>query len=218
MESLKRFYERFKKIDKKKRTYLLAGFAVVLIMGWAFLSAALITANYTRAQLKGVPDEQKVDAEGIIITETKDGNKYFEIYGETGHYSNDHSIATLNNVIGNFYKDNKVSMSFQSSKGTYNEKTKEITLYENTFIVLEDTTSLTTDKLIWAGSDKDTIAEGHVVIKKNNEMVATAEKGIISAGYEKFKIVGHTTTKLYDKNSKNSSNSALDFNTKKGSK
>lgn len=218
MESLKRFYERFKKIDKKKRTYLLAGLAVVFVMGWAFLSAALITANYTRAQLKGVPDEQKVDAEGIIITETKDGNKYFEIYGETGHYSNDHSIATLNNVIGNFYKDNKVSMSFQSSKGTYNEKTKEITLYDNTFIVLEDSTSLTTDKLIWSGSNNDTHVEGHVVIKRNNEMVATADRGVISAGYENFKIMGNTTTKLYDKDGKDSSKSALPLNSKKGTK
>lgn len=218
METLKRLYERFKQIDKKKRTYLLAGLVVVFVMGWAFLSAALITANYTRAQLKGTPDEQKVDAEGIIITETKDGNKYFEIYGETGHYSNDHSIATLNNVIGNFYKENNVSMSFQSSKGTYNEKTREITLYDNTYIVLEDSTSLTTDKLIWSGSDKDTIAEGHVVIKRNNEMVATAQKCIIGAGYEKFKIIGNTTTKLYDKEGKNTSGSAIQLNGKKGAK
>ena len=218
METLKRFYERFKQIDKKKRTYLLAGLAVIFVMGWAFISAALITANYTRAQLKGVPDEQKVDAEGIIITETKDGGKYFEIYGETGNYSNDHSIATLHNVIGNFYKEGKVSMSFQYSKGTYNEKTKEIILYENTYIVLEDSTSLNTDKLIWSGSDKDTLAEGHVVIKKNNEMVATAERGVISAGYEKFKIMGKTTTKLYDKDGNDSSESALPLNNKKGAK
>ncbi len=218
METLKRFYERFKQIDKKKRTYLLAGLAVIFVMGWAFISAALITANYTRAQLKGTPDEQKVDAEGIIITETKDGGKYFEIYGETGNYSNDHSIATLHNVIGNFYKEGKVSMSFQSSKGTYNEKTKEIILYENTYIVLEDSTSLNTDKLIWSGSDKDTLAEGHVVIKKNNEMVATAERGVISAGYEKFKIMGKTTTKLYDKDGNDSSESALPLNNKKGAK
>ena len=218
METLKRFYERFKQIDKKKRTYLLAGLAVIFVMGWAFISAALITANYTRAQLKGTPDEQKVDAEGIIITETKDGGKYFEIYGETGNYSNDHSIATLHNVIGNFYKDGKVSMSFQSSKGTYNEKTKEIILYENTYIVLEDSTSLNTDKLIWSGSDKDTLAEGHVVIKKNNEMVATAERGVISAGYEKFKIMGKTTTKLYDKDGNDSSESVLPLNNKKGAK
>ncbi len=218
METLKRFYERFKQIDKKKRTYLLAGLAVIFVMGWAFISAALITANYTRAQLKGTPNEQKVDAEGIIITETKDGGKYFEIYGETGNYSNDHSIATLHNVIGNFYKEGKVSMSFQSSKGTYNEKTKEIILYENTYIVLEDSTSLNTDKLIWSGSDKDTLAEGHVVIKKNNEMVATAERGVISAGYEKFKIMGKTTTKLYDKDGNDSSESALPLNNKKGAK
>lgn len=199
METLKRIYERFKSLDKKKRTYLIAVAGVVIIMGWAFLSAALITANYTRAQLKGTPDEQKVDATGIIITETKDGSKYFEIYGENGHYSNDQKIATLHNVIGNFYKEDNVSMSFQSSKGTYNEETGQIILYENTYIVLEDSTSLNTDKLIWSGSDKETVAEGHVVIKKNGEMVATAERGYIGAGYENFRIEGKTTTKLYEK-------------------
>lgn len=199
METLKRIYERFKSLDKKKRTYLIAVAGVVIIMGWAFLSAALITANYTRAQLKGTPDEQKVDATGIIITETKDGSKYFEIYGENGHYSNDQKIATLHNVIGNFYKEDNVSMSFQSSKGTYNEETGQIILYENTYIVLEDSTSLNTDKLTWSGSDKETVAEGHVVIKKNGEMVATAERGYIGAGYENFRIEGKTTTKLYEK-------------------
>ena len=199
MENLKKIYEKFKGLDKKKRSYLIAVFAVIFVMSWAFISAGIITCNFNRAQLKGNEDEQKVDAVGIIITETKDGQKYFEIYGETGHYSNDHSIATLNNVIGNFYKENKVAMSFQSSKGTYDEKTGVITLYDNTFIVLEDGTSLNTDKLTWAGSDKETVAEGHVLIKKNKEMIATADKGFISAGYEKFKITGKTQTKLYSK-------------------
>lgn len=198
METLKKIYERFKKLDKKKRSYLIAVFAVIFVMGWAFISAGVITCNFNRAQLKGSENEQKVDAAGIIITETKDGKKYFEIYGETGNYSNDHSVATLNNVIGNFYKDDKVGMSFQSSKGTYDEKTGVITLYEHTYIVLEDGTSLNTDKLTWSGSDKETVAEGHVLIKKGKEMVATAQKGIIGVGYEKFKIVGNTTTKIYE--------------------
>ena len=202
METLKRIYERLKNLDKKKQTYLFAVLSVVIIMSWAFLSAVLITGKYSRDQLKGSPDEQKVDAIGIIITETKEGSKYFEIYGETGNYSNDHSIATLYNVIGNFYKDNNVAMSFQSSKGTYDEKTGVITLYDNTYIVLEDSTSLKTDKLTWSGSDKETVAEGHVVITKNNEMVATADKGFISAGYENFKIAGNTTTKLYERKEK----------------
>lgn len=199
METLKKVYERFKKLDKKKRSYLIAVLAVVFVMSWAFITAGIITCNFNRSQLKGTENEQKVDAAGIIITETKEGNKYFEIYGETGNYSNDHSIATLHNVIGNFYKDNEVAMSFQSSKGTYDEKTGVITLYENTYIVLNDETSLNTDKLTWSGSDKETVAEGHVLIKKSGQMVATAEKGIIGVDYEKFKIVGKTTTKIYEK-------------------
>lgn len=199
METLKKIYERFRQLDKKKRMYFISIFAVIFVMAWAFISAGLITANFNRAQVKGNQDEQKVDAVGIIITETKDGKKYFEIYGETGHYSNDHSIATLNNVIGNFYKDNEVAMSFQSSKGTYDEKTGVITLYENTYIVLQDNTSLNTDKLVWSGSNKETVAEGNVLIKKNNEMVATAQKGIIGVDYEKFKIIGKTQTKIYSK-------------------
>jgi LPS export ABC transporter protein LptC len=199
---LKNAYERFMAMDKKKRTYLIAIVGVVIVMMWAFISAGVITSNFNRSKLKNSENEQKVDALGVIITETKEGTKYFEIYGETGHYSNDHSIATLYNVIGNFYKDNEVAMSFQSSKGTYNENTGVITLYENTYIVLKDGVSLKTDKLVWSGSDKETVAEGNVIIKKNDEMVSTANKGIISAGYEKFKIIGKTQTKIYEKKQK----------------
>lgn len=203
MEKLKKFainiLEKYKSFDRKKRIYILVILAIVFVMLWAFISAGVITSNFNRTQLKNKENEQKVDAQGIIITETKDGKKYFEIYGETGHYSNDHSIATLNNVIGNFYKDNEVSMSFQSTKGTYDENTGVITLYDHTYIVLKDGVSLKTDKLIWSGSDKETIAEGNVVIKKSEEMQSTADKCIIGAGYDKFKIEGKTTTKVFSK-------------------
>lgn len=176
---------------------MLVVLAIVFVMSWAFISAGFITSNFNRAQIKGGVDEQKVDAIGLIITETKQGKKYFEIYGESGSYSNDHSIATLYNVVGNFYQDGEVAMSFQSSKGSYNEKTGVITLYENTYIVLKDETSLESDRLIWSGSDNDTVAEGNVKIKKSNEMIALADKCIISPGYEKFKIVGQTQTKIF---------------------
>ena len=167
-------------------------------MLWAFFSAAVITCKFNRAQIRN-KDEQKVDAKGIIITETKQGKKYFEIYGETGHYSNDHSIATLNNVLGNFYKDGKVGMSFQSTKGSYDENTGVITLYDNTYIVLSNGVSLNTDKLIWSGSDNNTIAEGNVVIKRTNEMMSTADKCIIGPDYKSFKIMGKTSTKVWSK-------------------
>lgn len=197
MKKLRKLFERFRELDRNKKIYFCTIFAVVFLMIWAFISAGVITSNFNRAHIKGKENAQNVDAIGIIITETKDGKKYFEIYGENGHYSNDHSIATLNNVIGNFYKDGKVYMSFQSSKGQYDEKDGKITLYENTYIVLENGLSLNADKLIWSGSDKETVAEGNVKIKDNNKIVSTAEKCIIGSDYEKIKIIGNTKTQVW---------------------
>jgi LPS export ABC transporter protein LptC len=199
MMGKRNFYSKFKKLDKRRRLYVILCLVVIFIMLWAFISAGIITSNFNRKQVNNKQDQQKVDAAGIIITETKQGRKYFEIYGENGNYSNDHSVATLNNVVGNFYKDGEVSMSFQSSKGTYDEKAKVITLYDNTYIVLEDGVSLNADKLTWQGSDKDTIAEGHVRIRKNKEMQSIAEKGIIGPDYKTFRIVGKTQTKVWTK-------------------
>ena len=198
MENFKNLYNKFCSLDKKKRLYIIAISSFVFIMLWAFFSAAIITCKFNRAQVRN-KDQQKVDAKGIIITETKQGKKYFEIYGETGHYSNDHSIATLNNVLGNFYKDGEVGMSFQSTKGSYDENTGVITLYDNTYIVLSNGVSLNTDKLIWSGSDNNTIAEGNVVIKRTNEMMSTADKCIIGPDYKSFKIMGKTSTKVWSK-------------------
>ncbi len=197
MDVLRKLLKKIREMDKKKRAYLFVILGIVFIMSWAFISAGFITANFNRAQVKDSVDGQKVDAIGIIITETKQGAKYFEIYGESGNYSNDHSVATLNNVVGNFYKEGEVAMSFQSSKGAYDEKAGTITLFENTYIVLKDNTSLETDRLIWSGSGKDTIAEGNVKIKKSDEMYALADKCIIGPDYEKFKIIGKTQTKIY---------------------
>lgn len=202
MDFLRKLLKRFRSLDKKKQAYLIGGFLTVFILLWAFISAGVITGNFNRALIKGSGDGQKVDAIGIIITETKENKKYFEIYGETGSYSNENNMATLHNVVGNFYKDGRVAMSFQSSKGTYDEKAGVITLYEHTYIVLEDKTSLESDKLIWSGSDKDTIAEGNVKIKKSDEMYALADKCIISPNYEKFKIIGKTKTQIYGKQGK----------------
>lgn len=197
MERFKTIFNNLKNFDKKKLSFIIALIVFVGVMGWAFISAGIISSSFNREQISGNKDEQRVDAVGVIITETKEGNKYFEIYGETGNYSNDRSIATLNNVVGNFYKEGEVAMSFQSSKGAYNEKEGSITLYDNTYIVLKDETSLAADKLVWLGNDKETVAEGNVKIRKGKELLATSEKCIICAGYDKFKIVGKTQTKLF---------------------
>mgnify|MGYP001122752249 FL=1 len=190
--------EKIKNLSKKQKAYVGAFCAIVALLAWAFISAGVITHNFNRSQLQTDQDRQEASIDGIILTETKNEKKYWEIYGEPGNYDSKNGVAMLDNVIGNFYDDeNQVSMSFESSKGTYNEKKEQIILYEDTFIVLKDLTTLRANRLIWSGKDIPTTAEGNVRITRKNELLSTAEKVEISPDYETFKIIGNAVSKVY---------------------
>ena len=190
--------EKIKNLSKKQKAYVGAFCAIVALLAWAFISAGVITHNFNRSQLQTDQDRQDASIDGIILTETKNEKKYWEIYGETGNYDSKNGVAMLDNVIGNFYDDeNQVSMSFESYKVTYNEKKEQIILYEDTFIVLKDLTTLRANRLIWSGKDIPTIAEGNVRITRKNELLSTAEKVEISPDYETFKIIGNAVSKVY---------------------
>ncbi len=188
----------WKDLPKKKRIYALVLLALGGILAWAFITAGVITHDFNRKQLESQGDEQEAVVHGIILTETKNEQKYWEIYGETGKWDSNNGIAQLNKVIGNFYKDNEVSMSFESSKGTYNSKQGDITLYKDTFIALKDGITLKADNLHWVNSHSPIVAEGHIRIQKGKELLSTADKIVISPTYDSFKISGHTVSKVYE--------------------
>lgn len=193
----------WKALSKKKKTYIGALAVIVGVLVWAFISAGVITHNFNRSQLQTDQDRQEALMQGIILTETKDEKKYWEIYGETGNYDSKNGVAMLNNVIGNFYDDkNEVSMSFESSKGTYNEKKGQIILYDDTFIVLKDFTTLRANRLEWSGNDKPITAEGNIRITRDKDFLATASKVEISPTYDNFKIIGNAVSKMYDNKEK----------------
>lgn len=193
--------ELYEKSNRKQRAYFFATLTVAGVLLWAFISAGVITHNFSRSQIQTDANRQEALIQGIILTETKDEKKYWEIYGETGSYDSKNGIAMLNNVIGNFYDDNnEVSMSFESSKGTYNENKEQIILYDDTFIVLKDLTTLRANKLEWSGTDKPVIAKGNVRITRNKDFLATANEVEISPDYDKFKIIGNTVSKVYKEN------------------
>lgn len=188
----------WKNLPKKKRAYFTILLALGGILAWAFITAGIITHDFNRKQVQSQGDEQEAIVNGIILTETKDEQKYWEIYGENGKWDSAKGIAQLNNVTGNFYKDNEVSMSFESSKGTYNSKEGDITLYSETFIVLKDGITLNADKLHWVNSHTPIVAEGHIKIKKGNQLLSTADKITISPDYSSFQISGNTVSKVYE--------------------
>ena len=159
----------WKDLPKKKRLYVIVFLTIGGILAWAFITAGVITHDFNRKQLAAQGDEQEAIVNGIILTETKNDQKYWEIYGETGKWDSRQGIAQLDKVIGNFYQDNEVSMSFESSKGTYNSQKGDIILYKDTFIVLKDGITLNADKLHWYNSHSPIVAEGHIKIQKGKE-------------------------------------------------
>ena len=190
--------ERFKSLSKKQKAYVGAFATISILLLWAFVSAGVITHNFNRSQIQTDQNRQEALIQGVILTETKDDKKYWEIYGESGNYDSKNGIAMLNNVIGNFFdEENNVSMSLESSKGTYNEKISQIILYENTFIVLKDLTTLRANKLTWSGKEAPIIAEGNVRITRGDDFIALADEVEISPQYDKFKIVGNAVSKVY---------------------
>ena len=194
---IKKAKQRWEKMNKKQRSYFILTVIISTILLWAFITAGIITANFNRNALRSDQDKQEMQVSSIILTETKDGQKFWEIFGETGHYSSNHKIAHLNNVVGNFYKDNKVEMSFESTKGLYNEETQEIILYENVFVVLLDETALQADKLIFDIRTKTIEVEGNVMIKKKKSFSAVAQRARIEDEYTRFRIIGKTVSKVY---------------------
>ncbi len=188
----------WKDLPKKKRLYVIVFLTIGGILAWAFITAGVITHDFNRKQLAAQGDEQEAIVNGIILTETKNDQKYWEIYGETGKWDSRQGIAQLDKVIGNFYQDNEVSMSFESSKGTYNSQKGDIILYKDTFIVLKDGITLNADKLHWYNSHSPIVAEGHIKIQKGKELLSTADKIVINPDYSSFQISGNTVSKVYE--------------------
>lgn len=184
-------------LNKKNIGYI-AIFAVILIgCLWAFISAGIITRDF-KAKLSNKELERKeVNIDNLLVTETKDGAKLWELFAENGHYDDQYSVAYLNDVIGNFYNDGVVTASFKSSRATYNATNKQIVLYDNTLIVYKDGSNVRANKIVWSGQNEKIVAIGSIRLEKPGEAVIYGTKAVLSDKLTDFQIIGRTKTELY---------------------
>ena len=189
----------WRNFSAKQKAYIISASLIAVVLLWSFFSAKILTTNLNRKELSNGGDSKQAVVEGVILTETKNEVKYWELYAENGTYNSNIDVASLNDVNANFYKDKVVSMSIRSSQGEYNSKTGTITLFDDTYVIIKDGLSLSADKLVWSGNDKPVFAYGHVLITKDAEFMATADEVEISADYDNIKIKGNTTSKVFNR-------------------
>ncbi|MBQ9245960.1 LPS export ABC transporter periplasmic protein LptC [bacterium] len=188
-----------KNILKDKRNIIYIGLLSIVILAcfWAFVSAGMITKSFKDKIIDKTYKNKEANIESLLVTETKDGAKLWELYADEGTYTDSDNIVLLQNLIGNFYEGNTVKASFQADAGTYNATTKQIILYNNVILVYEDGTNLQTERLKYSGKEEDIIAEGNVRIEKPGEAVIIGNKAILSSDYKDFHIEGRTETHFY---------------------
>ena len=183
--------------DKKSLAIIVSFTILVIACLWAFISAGIITKTFKDKIIEQTYNNKEANIESLLVTETKDGQKLWELYADVGTYTDTDNIVLLQNLIGNFYDDNKVKASFKADTGTYNATTKQIILFNNVILVYEDGTNLQTERLTYSGKETDIIAEGKVRIEKPGEAVVMGNKAILSSDYKDFHIEGRTETHFY---------------------
>lgn len=186
-------------MSKRKIAYIVILLAVVIGCSWAFIAAGVITKNFKKEALKSAGEKQEVNVQNLIITETKEDKKYWELYAEKGYYDSKNKVVILYNVIGNFYDKDEVVLSMESSMGTYSEEKKKVVLYDNSYFIYKDGTDVRADRFVWQGNDKDITAHGNVVIRKKGELRTFSNEAVLSEKMTNIKIIGRSRTELYKK-------------------
>ena len=121
------------------------------------------------------------------------------MYAKKGSYEGGSEIASLVEIIGNFYdNEGSVILSFEADKGTYRESDKTITLEGHARAVHKDGSSIRADKVVFKGKDDDIVASGNVRINRNNQLITESERAVFNAELTYFKIEGKALSMVYD--------------------
>ena len=188
-----------KSMFKSKKNIAYFSLFAIIFIGclWAFIYAGMITKTFKNKIIDQTYKNKEANIESLLVTETKDGQKLWELYADTGMYTDSDNVVLLENLIGNFYDGDKVKASFKADKGTYNATKKQIILYDNVLLVYMDGTNIGTTRLTYSGKNEDIIAEGNVRIEKPCEAVIIGNKAVLDGNYSDFHIVGRTQTQFY---------------------
>ena len=184
-------------MNKRNFLYLIVLVLIVSAVVWAFISAGVITKNFNNNILDSDSENKEVNIESLYVTDTKDGDKSWELFADTGHYDNIDNIIFLTGIIGNFYRDGKVLVSFKAKRGTYTTADKHIILYDDVVFVHKDGENIKADRITWKGKEEDISAYGNVRIEKPNQVVIYGEEAVLNPELDDFKINGRTKTMFY---------------------
>lgn len=173
---------------------------LILLSIWAFFVSSGITEK-----IKSAPDDltlsdEEIKVDQLVIVETKEGQKLWEIYADSGHYDNASNQVQLKSVMGNFYKNKKVVMSFKSPVAVYTNRNKEVKLTGGAKAATDSDIHISANELGWSGTKDQLTAKGNVKIRQSDKLLTVGDSSIFSSDFSNCKMAGHVKTSVYSKN------------------
>ena len=182
---------------KKRTKFSIIFIAICLVLGAVVAIYATKMTSEFKSLLSGESSVENVLVHDVVLTESKDGAKSWEVYAATGHYDFQKVVATLSDIVGNYYEKGEVVMSFTAPSGSYNSETKELKLFGGVKIVGKENARVTTNSISWVTSDDKIRAEGNIVINRANEVTALANKGSVSTDFKNFELYDNAEIRVY---------------------
>ncbi|OGI04342.1 MAG: hypothetical protein A2287_05075 [Candidatus Melainabacteria bacterium RIFOXYA12_FULL_32_12] len=185
----------------KKSVILTTVIGILSILGFlAFNISSNITRDINLLSDESNNDSKRANIEELVITETREGQKFWEVYATSGQYSDNKNMAVLTNIKGNFYKEGKVVLSFDAPVATYISRNKEIRLSGGSRAATNNDILITSKELTWTGGKDEILAKGNVKIKKSDELIITSDKSSFNTDFTYLKLMGNSETNVYKKN------------------
>jgi len=172
--------------------------ALVLLSIWVFFSndgeAPPVPEKQTLAQQE---NSEKAVVKDIIITETNEGKKFWDVVADSGEYDKTSSATTLYNINGNFYKDGKVVLSVQAPVAIYNSEKKEVILKNGAKAANNKNVIITAKQICWAGTTDTITATGNVKIVQDDKMMTTSDKSVFDSEFTYLNLDGNSDSYVY---------------------
>lgn len=174
---------------------------ILLILGGLSVGAFFTSRNIMGKTAVIQPEtegDERINIKELVILETKEGKKFWEIYADSGKYNNGNNIAILENIICNFYIEDKVVLSVSAPNAEYNYNTKEVKVYGGAKAANDKNVYITADVINWTGSKDKVTANGNVkIIKENDGLMTVSQKASFDTDFTSMELSGDASTYVY---------------------
>lgn len=169
-------------------------FGILCIWAFAVSNSIMGESKITESESD---EQEQIAIRELIITETKDGKKFWEVYADTGNFDKGNNEAVLNNISANFYKDEAVVLSVASPVAVYDSEKKEITLKGGAQGANNKNIYIKAEEIRWAGSKDEILAKGNVKIIRQDQVMTVSDKSLFDTDFTNLEISGDANTYVY---------------------